>query len=133
MSTATTILSKEFHKAVGGFLVTACGAGKAVTRPELAKFIRKTYGRTLDYTDLNMWLSSSVNLGLFNTTDAQFITKRGVGGGIVMVGAAAKKAAPAPAKKAAAPKKAARKAKAAPAQPVSQPVQAPAIETTVQA
>lgn len=125
---ASKILSNEFHKAIGGFLAKACGDGSAVTRPELAKFIRKTYGRGLDYTDLNMWLSSSVNLGLFDTTDAKFRTKRGVGGGIVMVGATASKPAPKPAK--AAPRKA-RKAKAAPAAqpvqtaPASQPVSEP--------
>jgi hypothetical protein len=126
---ASKILSNEFHKAIGGYLAKACGDGSAVTRPELAKFIRKTYGRGLDYTDLNMWLSSSVNLGLFDTTDAKFRTKRGVGGGIVMVGATAK---PAPK---AAPRKA-RKAKAAPTaqvQAASTPVAQPAVESVAQA
>lgn len=46
-----------------------------------------------------MWLSASVNMGLFNTSDARFETKRGVKGGIIMVGA--KKAASKGAKKAA--------------------------------
>lgn len=117
---ASTIFSKEFVKAIVGYLTKSCENGAAVTRPELAKEIRKNYGRKLDYTDLNMWLSSSVNLGLFDTDDAKFRTKRGVGGGIVRVGSVAP----------AAPKKAkrARKAKAAPkTAPVTQaaPVVAP--------
>lgn len=97
---ANSVFSKEFNKTVGGFLAEACATGAAVTRPELAKVIRKAYGRKLDYKNLNMWLSSSINLGLFDTEDSQFITKRGVNGGIVMVGAAAAQELPAPAPKA---------------------------------
>ena len=111
---ATSIFSKDFLKAVGGYLKAECSTGSAVTRPQLAKEIRKLYGRKLNYTDLNMWLSASVNLGLFNTDGAEFITKRGVGGGIVMVGATAEVEEPAPAPRKA--RKPARKAaKAAPA------------------
>lgn len=87
-SNANTVLSREFVKTIGSWLKDQCSSGAAVTRPELAKQIRKAYGRKLHYTDLNMWLSSSINLGFFNSDDCQFITKRGVGGGIVMVGAA---------------------------------------------
>ncbi|HVI41914.1 MAG TPA: hypothetical protein VM577_14785, partial [Anaerovoracaceae bacterium] len=127
MSTnSTAVFSKDFIKTVVGYLTAETKNGSALTRPELSKFIRKQYGRKLDYSELNMWLSASVNMGLFNTDDARFITKRGVKGGIVMVGAKAPSATPAPA--APAKKRAARKPRIAKAVAAPAPV-APVQET----